>query len=51
MINSLKYEEINEFIAKIFRPESAALVVAGPRDLIRQVRPVQQIETTEVNSD
>ena len=43
-INSLKYEDINEFIAKIFKPESAALVVAGPRELIKQIRPVQQIE-------
>jgi zinc protease len=50
-INSLKYEEINEFITKIFKPDSAALVVAGPRELIKQVRPLQQSEASEINSD
>ncbi len=50
-INSLKYEDINEFIAKTFKPESSVLVVAGTRELIKKIRPVPQIESTEVNSD
>ncbi len=50
-INSLKYEDINEFIAKVFKPESSALIVAGPRELIKQVRPVPQSESSENNSD
>jgi hypothetical protein len=50
-INSLKYEDINEFIARTFKPESASLVVAGPRELIKQIRPLQRTEASDVNSD
>ena len=49
VINTLKYEDINEFIARIFKPQIASIVVAGPKDLIKQIHPVapEPIETND----
>ncbi len=37
IINSMKYEDINEFIARIFKPHLASIVVAGPKELTKEV--------------
>ncbi len=50
IINGLKYEDINEFIASIFKPQLASIVVAGPKELIKQVRPTAP-EPVEGSSD
>lgn len=42
---ALRSDDMNQFISHLFKPQDATLVVAGPRQLIKQVHPI--LQTTE----
>jgi predicted Zn-dependent peptidase len=42
IMTALRSDDMNQFISNLFKPQSATLVVAGPRQLIKQVHPISQ---------
>ena len=39
IMTTLNSNDINQFISRMFKPQNAALVVAGPKQLIKQIHP------------
>jgi hypothetical protein len=40
---ALGSNDINQFISHLFKPQNAAIVVAGPRQLIKQIHPIREV--------